>query len=344
MKKSFIGQIVLSIILISSLGFAQPTIPQSKAGEFFQEFIQSVNSGADWVLAALCHLVVLPSTGRLTHYREPTGDDGIRVDTGVYEGGEISMYYDPMIAKVITHGTDRAQAIERMRRALDAFYIRGVAHNIPFLSALMNHPRFVQGNLSTNFIVEEFPNGFAAVEVNEKDLRHFAVVSAALHRIEAERATHLGGQLEGREVRVAEDWIVVFPDQQIPVRTQSGADGIHVEVAGSEYVVEGNWRPGLRLFRGRLDDQNICLQVDKIGLGYRLTGAGATVEVRVVTPRVAELSQFMRRTGAGSFILSGAIGDDSPIWLVGSCPLRHLVSRNPNVFRQSAVVALVTHT
>ncbi|MCP4327347.1 MAG: acetyl/propionyl/methylcrotonyl-CoA carboxylase subunit alpha [Alphaproteobacteria bacterium] len=235
----------------------------------------------------------LPSIGRLTHYREPAGEDGVRVDTGVFEGGEISMYYDPMIAKVITHGVDREQAIERMRGALDAFYIRGVSHNIPFLSALMAHPRFVQGDLSTNFIADEFPDGFAAVELSEEDLQRFIAVLAALHRMETERATHLGGQLDGREVRVAEDWVVIALGRQFPVRTHRNGDAINVEIAGTQYAVDGIWRPGLRLFRGLLNSHEVCFQVDKVGLGHRLTGNGASLEARVVTPRVAELSQFM---------------------------------------------------
>ena len=131
-------------------------------------------------------------------YAEPQGE-GVRVDSGVYEGGEVSMFYDPMIAKLITYGDDRKQAVERMVEALDNYYIRGVNHNISFLNALMVHPRFVEGRLTTNFIADEFPDGFNADLVVQDDPAIALVVAAAAHQLHQERGSLLSGQLAGHE-------------------------------------------------------------------------------------------------------------------------------------------------
>src|SRR5206468_2265688 len=130
----------------------------------------------------------LPSTGRLVKYREPERGPDVRVDTGVYEGGEISMFYDPMIAKLCSYGKTRIDAIERMRRALDEFYVRGVSHNVPFLAALMAHPRFRAGKLTTNFIAEEFKGGFSAKHLPPKDPAVLAAIAAVAERVRDERS------------------------------------------------------------------------------------------------------------------------------------------------------------
>src|SRR5262249_42729741 len=143
----------------------------------------------------------LPSIGRLQRYRPPEGED-IRVDTGVYEGAEISMYYDPMIAKLITRGDTREAAIDRMRTALDAFHIRGLSHNIGFLAALLGKPRFREGRISTNFIAEEFPGGFGGADLDAADRRLVVAVAAALQRRTAERDARISGQLPGHGARI----------------------------------------------------------------------------------------------------------------------------------------------
>ncbi len=235
----------------------------------------------------------LPSIGRLIRYREPVSEPGTRIDSGVYEGGEISIYYDPMIAKLITHGADRGEAVARMRRALDAFHIRGVAHNLSFLGALMNHPRFLEGRLSTDFIADEYPDGFAAIEPDEDTVARFVVLAAALHRQVAERATRISGQLDGRDSVAGDDWVVVAAGDHFPVRAIADGDRVGVSLAGRDYEVEGSWRPGTPFFRGALDGAAFCVQIDRVGLGYRLTEGGSTIEVQVITPRMAELGRFM---------------------------------------------------
>src|SRR6201993_2867290 len=147
----------------------------------------------------------LPSIGRLVKYRPPAEQrkDGITVrnDTGVQEGGEISIHYDPMIAKLVTHAPSRAAAIEAQATALDAFYVDGIRHNIPFLSALMNHPRWREGSLSTGFISEEFPRGFAARRPEGEIARRIAAVGAAIDHVLGERKRQISGQMIGRPVR-----------------------------------------------------------------------------------------------------------------------------------------------
>ena len=235
----------------------------------------------------------LPSIGRLIRYREPVSEPGTRIDSGVYEGGEISIYYDPMIAKLITEGADRGEAVARMRRALDAFHIRGVAHNLSFLNALMKHPRFLEGRLSTDFIADEFPDGFAAIEPDEDTVARFVVLAAALHRQVAERATRISGQLDGRDAVAGDDWVVVVAGDHFPVHAIADGDRVEVSRAGHGYEVEGSWRPGTPFFRGVLDGAAFCVQIDRVGLGYRLTEGGSTIEVQVITPRMAELARFM---------------------------------------------------
>ncbi len=224
----------------------------------------------------------LPSTGRLVKYREPAPGPDVRVDTGVYEGGEISMFYDPMIAKLCTHGKTRNEAIDRMRRALDEFYVRGVSHNVPFLAALMAHPRFRAGNLTTNFIAEEFKGGFTAAHLPPKDPAVLAAVAAVIERIRDER---LG---------VTQDSRVVMLNRAPVALTVTGDTKLFgVDVAGREISVETDWRPGDPLVHATVDGLHIVVQVDAVGSGWRLIHEGGQAEALVLTPRQAELYALM---------------------------------------------------
>ena len=169
----------------------------------------------------------LPSTGRLVKYREPEPGPDVRVDTGVYEGGEISMFYDPMIAKLCSYGKTRIDAIERMRRALDEFYVRGVSHNVPFLAALMAHPRFREGRLTTNFIAEEFKGGFTAAHLPPRDPAMLAAIAAVADRIKAARAWE-----------IAQDKRVVMLNRQPVALTVAGSD----RGSTSPMLAAGTWR------------------------------------------------------------------------------------------------------
>jgi len=224
----------------------------------------------------------LPSTGRLVKYREPVPGPDVRVDTGVYEGGEISMFYDPMIAKLCTHGKTRNAAIDRMRRALDEFYIRGVSHNVPFLAALMAHPRFRAGKLTTNFIAEEFKGGFTAAHLPPKDPAVLAAVAAVVERIRDERSG------------VTQDRRVVMLNRAPVALTVTGDEKVFgVDVAGREIAVETEWQPGEPLVHATVDGLRVVVQVDVVGSGWRLTHEGGQAEALVLTPRQAELYALM---------------------------------------------------
>ncbi|HYR66852.1 MAG TPA: acetyl/propionyl/methylcrotonyl-CoA carboxylase subunit alpha [Reyranella sp.] len=224
----------------------------------------------------------LPSTGRLVKYREPERGPDVRVDTGVYEGGEISMFYDPMIAKLCAYGKSRIDAIERMRRALDEFYVRGVSHNVPFLAALMAHPRFREGRLTTNFIAEEFKGGFTAAHLPPRDPAMLAAIAAVTDRIKAARL----GVLQNSPV-------VLLNRQPVALTVTGDGPEFDVEVGGRRLAIETTWSPGEPLMRARVDRQTVVVQIDSVGSGWRLTHEGGQAEALVLTPRQAELYALM---------------------------------------------------
>ena len=235
----------------------------------------------------------LPSIGRLVYYRPPADDDHVRVDTGVFEGGEVSMYYDPMIAKLITYGADREEAIAHMRSALDRFIIRGVTSNLSFLSSLMAHPRFVEGNISTNMIGEEYPDGFHPVDVPHDDPSIFISVAASMLRGYRDRAAQIDGQLSGHERRVRDDWVVVMNDEQHPVTVVATQGGHDVNYNGKTYAVRSHWEFGQHLFSGTINGEEVFVQVEREDQIYRLFHNGSQVDVQVITPKVASFLKYM---------------------------------------------------
>ncbi len=238
----------------------------------------------------------LPSTGRLVRFMPPDEGHGVRVDTGVYEGGEISMYYDSMIAKLITHAPTREGAIAKMREALNAFVIRGVASNIAFQAALMQHPRFVSGDFDTGLIAASYAKGFDAALVPHDDPAMLVAVAAAMHRQYQERDAQISGQMPGHAYR---------PDDEFVVRLDEGSDfevslarvdgGWLVDIAGERYLTRTDWQPGQILYRGTINDAPLCMQVERRGLKYRLFHWGRQADVWVLTRRAAQLSSLMPR-------------------------------------------------
>jgi propionyl-CoA carboxylase alpha chain len=255
----------------------------------------------------------LPSIGRLTRYRPPTetaagpllasgkwqgdapsGDTAARNDTGVYEGGEISMFYDPMIAKLCTWAPDRAGAIEAMRNALDAFELEGIGHNLPFLSAVMDHPRFVSGDITTAFIAEEYPEGFTGVTLPADTLRRVAAAAAAMHRVAEIRRTRVSGRMDNHERRVGTDWVVSLQGENFPVTIAADHHGSTVTFAGDGAMrVTSAWTPGDQLATVHVDGVALVLKVGKISGGFRIRSRGADLKVHVRTPRQAELAELM---------------------------------------------------
>jgi propionyl-CoA carboxylase alpha chain len=235
----------------------------------------------------------LPSTGRLVYYRPPAEIANVRVDTGVYEGGEVSMFYDPMIAKLITWGDNREEAIARMRSALDRFIIRGVSNNIAFLSALMAHPRYVAGNISTNMIAEEYPDGFHPEDLPHEDPVIIIAVAAAMVRRYRDRAACIEGQLRGHERRVPAEWVVLMNGEYHPVTVVAAEGGYDVDYQGKTHAVRSDWTFGRRLFSGTIDGREIFVQVERRNQTYRLSRGGSQSDVLILTPRAAELMQHM---------------------------------------------------
>jgi len=234
----------------------------------------------------------LPSIGRLTRYRPPTGD-GVRVDTGVYEGAEISMHYDPMIAKLVTAGRDRGAAIKVMQRALDGFAIRGLNHNIEFLAALMALPRFGAGDMSTNLIAEEFPGGFIAPAPAGEALARFLALAAARRYVKERHEATLGGQMRGRRYRPPTSWIARAEGVDHALSVADAEGGLDVRLGGRTIAVRGPLDAGAILFDGTIDNVPMVVQIDRVGQSERLSHGGTALLIQVMTERTAELNARM---------------------------------------------------
>ena len=248
----------------------------------------------------------LPSIGRLTRYRPPkegiANGVTVRNDTGVFEGGEISMHYDPMIAKLITHAKDRETAVAAMSIALDEFVLDGIGHNVPFLADLMQHSRWRRGDLSTDFIATEYPSGFQGVEPTADERLVLAAVAAAIDHVQNRRRRHINGQLGGPEVRFAADRIVAFSGTTLALRVSEREDGALVftasesgksNAAATEMVVNSDWWPGDPIWRGQVNGRDLSVQVRPFMNGANLRHGGASEDVRVFTAREAELAALM---------------------------------------------------
>ena len=240
----------------------------------------------------------LPSIGRLTRYRPPaestTPTRAVRNDTGVFEGGEISMFYDPMIAKLCTWAPTRAAAIDEMRVALDAFELEGIGHNLPFLSAVMDHPRFVSGEISTAFIEEEYPDGFQGATLDTALLRRVAAAACAMHRVSEVRRSRISGRIDNHERKVGNDWVVNLQGAKFAVQIAADASGADVGFDdGTRLRVTADWKPGQPLACLIVDGSPLVMKVAKIPGGFRLRLRGADLKVHVRTPRQAELAALM---------------------------------------------------
>jgi len=251
----------------------------------------------------------LPSIGRLVRYRPPEegkrGAATVRVDTGVVEGGEISMFYDPMAAKLVTHAADRAGAIDAQADALDAFAIEGVEHNVPFLAAVMQSGRFRKGALSTGFIVEEFPDGFRGAAPEGEGLLTLAAVGAALDHVYGERKRRISGQLTGRPVTREKNRVVRVGNKEIELEVARQEDAFAVRITEGKkkrvLVLQSHWKPGDPVWRGLIDGREVTVHVRPMANGFVLSHRGSREKVYVYTTREAALASLMpEKTSAGS--------------------------------------------
>ncbi|MCK0142205.1 acetyl/propionyl/methylcrotonyl-CoA carboxylase subunit alpha [Aliiroseovarius sp. F20344] len=255
----------------------------------------------------------LPSIGRLTRYRPPAevaagpmlengkwadkaskGGTAVRNDTGVFEGGEISMYYDPMIAKLCTWAPTRDDAVEAMRNALDGFELEGIGHNLPFVSAVMDHPVFMKGEMTTAFIEEQYPEGFEGVELGKDALKRIAAAAAAMYRVAEIRRTRISGRMDNHERKVGKHWSVALQGEEFAVKIKADKKGSTIKFEdGSKMRVTSDWTPGDSLATLKLDGEPLVLKVEKITSGFRMRSRGADLKVHVRTPRQAELARLM---------------------------------------------------
>ncbi len=256
----------------------------------------------------------LPSTGRLVRFQPPAQTmfqgntkalQGVRVDTGVQEGGEIPMFYDSMIAKLIVHGRDRNEAIAKMREALNGFVIRGISSNIPFQAALLAHPNFVSGQFNTGFIAEHYAHGFRAEDVPHQDHDFLAALAAFVRRKSRERAANLSGQLPGYDVKIGQDYAVVElgkagKNRYVPVHVDEfmGKPGVaQISIAGKTYAIESKSRLNDIRIEGMCNGKPFTAQVErgtqKNPLALQVQHNGTRIEALVMSPRMAELHQLM---------------------------------------------------
>ena len=251
----------------------------------------------------------LPSIGRLVKYRPPAEgktDDGaiVRNDTGVFEGGEISMFYDPMIAKLCTWGEDRGIAMNAMKHALDNFELEGIGHNIPFLQAVYDHDRFDRGDITTAFIAEEYPDGFVGAPENSGHTRKVAAVCALMHDIRQHRAAQISGSLPNHERHIPDEWSVAVTcptgEDKIYTADINGERGLRTIVmnddtdkAALELEVILNWKPGQDIVRAFVDNRPFVMKSVKIPCGFRVWHRGVIFDVQVRDPRAAQLAVHM---------------------------------------------------
>ncbi len=240
----------------------------------------------------------LPSIGRLSACRPPeAGREGsaiVRIDTGVVEGAEISMFYDPMIAKLITWAPTRAEAIAAQADALDRYHIRGISHNIDFLAAIMAHPRFQAGeNVTTGFIAEEYPDGFHGAPADADTRDAIAAAAAVVQIIEAERAQLIDGQLSGDGAEYGSDWVVQVGDSAVPISVDGDGGRFDIVIDDRDIMLTTDWRVGEPQFRAEIDGVARTLTIEKAGSGMKVTTRGAAHRVRVLTPRAADLARHM---------------------------------------------------
>jgi propionyl-CoA carboxylase alpha chain len=249
----------------------------------------------------------LPSTGRLVRYQPPAQTmeaaapvpegGGVRVDTGVYEGGEIPMYYDSMIAKLVVHGLDRDDAIAKMREALNAFVIRGISSNIPFQSALLAHPKFIAGDFNTNFVAEHYAHGFRAEDVPHDDPDFLVALAAAVHRTYRQRAARISGQLPGHSLRVGDEFVVVVRGEggghvHRPVRVRADKT-MAVTVGERQYAIANDWTFRDIRASGTCNGQPFTAQIERQGLWLSVAHNGMRIDTLVLPPRAAELLRVM---------------------------------------------------
>lgn len=237
----------------------------------------------------------IPSTGRVYTYKQPEKSENIRVDTGIYEGGEVSMYYDPMIAKLCSYAETRDQAIDFMNKALDRFIISGISHNISFLQAILTNDKFRSGDISTNFIEQEYADGFTGSEINDEGTAVLLASAVFIHLTDTERALAIDGQLRRSRARViGTRWVVKLDDRYYPIVVRQLEGGYKITFEKRRLYIKSKWVLGSSIFQSTINDKGYNVQIVYKNSGFKLSYLGQSVNATVLTPRAAELSKFMK--------------------------------------------------
>ena len=239
----------------------------------------------------------LPSSGRILEYHEPPKSANVRVDSGIGAGGEVSMFYDAMIAKLCTYAETRDEAIELMKKSLGSFIIHGISHNISFLEALIHHERFGTGDIHTGFIDEEYPDGFSGAKLTSEINEVFLSTAIFAFLTEQKRAVSLPNQLTDQSNKIGTRWIVTIDKGQFPVMIKPVEDGYNIRHGTNRLTIRSNWNIGTPLIAAIINGQKMNIKVERIATGYRLTYSGITVNTYVRSPRMSELESLMSDRG-----------------------------------------------
>ena len=238
----------------------------------------------------------LPSTGRIVGYKEPKLNKNIRLDSGIEEGGEVSMFYDAMIAKLCTHSENRTKTIDLMTHSLGEYIIRGVSHNISFIQAVLNNQKFISGDISTNFIEEEYKEGFLGAKLNSELSSVVLCVSIFIFIYSIKRMSHVSGQQRGMARAIGTRWVAKLDDIHYPVTVRSYEGGYKITCKNRKFYITSNWESGGRLFQCKINDEDYSLQVEKVKNCYDITFMGSKVKTHLLSPRTAELYKFMKKS------------------------------------------------
>ncbi|MDF3047356.1 MAG: Acetyl-CoA carboxylase, biotin carboxylase [Candidatus Midichloriaceae bacterium] len=249
----------------------------------------------------------IPSTGQIITYKEPEKSESIRIDSGIYEGGEVSMFYDPIIAKLCSYGPTRKEAIEAMKSALGKFVIRGISHNISFLQAIFSHPKFESGDITTNFIAQEYEGGFTGATLSDEETAVMLVASAHIFLSGLKRDAQINGQLRGFSRNFGTRWVVRLDDQNFPITARSIDDGYKVNFGNRRFYITSYWMLGSKLFDCNVNGRDYSLQLESRANGYAITFRGRTVHSSFFSPRAAELIKFVKTRSSDSDVTELAV-------------------------------------
>ena len=244
----------------------------------------------------------LPSSGRIIEYQEPATSANIRVDSGVKEGHEVSMFYDPMIAKLCTYSPTRAETIEYMKAALGSFVIKGVSHNISFLEAIMSNADFAAGDISTSFIEKQYPSGFLGADLTSEINQVFLATVVYIHMQKTKRESEIEGQMRGKNKQISTRWVVSIDNILYPIFIKIVDEGYSIRFERTKVLVKSNWILGSNLFNCIVNDRAVSVKIIQNDSSYELSHSGVSVIAKVRLPRAAELEQFMLAKNLDSLI------------------------------------------